>query len=415
MKNKKDIIIIGNYPKPYGGVPVLVKSLSSYFSQLKYNVCVISGGTDGLKKINDNLKIIKPKLSKRILAFFSSYTLLLKILGQIPLLSYVNFKYNFRLISYTLITNKILNNKNETTIICFNLFNYGIIGGIIKEYNPNIKLVVVNFGEVHSMKKYPFTYKKLYEKVIDSIDLKLSPTKHCAKIYQKLTDDYDYDIKDNFCEPIVPGVDLKNFSIKNTHLNLYIKSSLLKKRDSNILYVGRITKELGINFLLKSIRKIFNDQKNIENIKFTIIGQKAELVDEVNKLINLFPKNIELFLDVNTEFLKSAIVNSDFLIAPSINDRACGCLVASEAGALKKTILASNIGGIPEYIVNNKSGILFEPNNIDDFISKILKLSYDKTLLKNLQKGNYELVQSKFGMDFFDQKFYSKLLSYNLI
>tara|TARA_B100001287_G_scaffold257943_1_gene243948 strand:+ start:6373 stop:7620 length:1248 start_codon:yes stop_codon:yes gene_type:complete len=415
MHRNQKIIIIGNYPFPYGGVPVLVKSLSKYLSNNNYNVSVVSGGTSGIQKINDNLRIIKPTIIYRLKIMLFKIGFLKKIIKLIPLKSYIkNFKYNLRIITYSLLVNDLTVNNKSTTIICFNLFNYGVIGGIVKKYSPNIKLSVFNFGEIFSLKDHPKTYKKLYQDVVNNIDLKLSMTKHCGNIYQILKNEYDFKTDDSI-ELIIPGVNLDEFSTGKTLDQLYLSRTELKTLNTNILYVGRITEELGVRFLINAINILFKDQTNKNNLKFTFVGQKAELVDEVLNLKKKFPENIELFLNVTNDFLKSAIKNSDFLVAPSINERACGCLVATEAGALGKTIIAANVGGIPEYVLDNNNGLLFKPNDINDFVNKILKLSTDKVFLKELQQNNFKLVKEKFNMKNFNEKFFKKLKTNQLI
>ena len=409
MQPNQKIIIIGNYPLPYGGVPVLVKSLAIYLSKNNYDVTVVSGGTSGNQEINDNLRIIKPTIIFRLKIMLLKISFLIKIIKLIPLKSYLkNFKYNFRILTYSLLVNDLIVNNQSTTIICFNLFNYGMIGGIVKKYSPCVKLVVFNFGEIFSLKDYPNTYKRLYQDIISNIDFKLSMTKHCGNIYRILKKKYGFKTDDSI-ELIIPGVDLDEFSLSKTQDNLYLSKTKLKILDTNTLYVGRITEELGVKFLINTINIILKDKKNKNNLKFTFVGQKAELVEEVLNLKNRFPENIELFLNVTNDFLKSTISNSDFLVAPSINERACGCLVATEAGALRKTIIAANVGGIPEYVLDNNNGLLFTPNDVNDLIDKILKLSYDKVFLKELQQNNFNLVNKKFNMKNFNEIFFKKL------
>ncbi len=415
MYTNQKIIIIGNYPLPYGGVPVLVKSLAIYLSNNNYNVSVVSGGTSGIQKINDNLRIIKPTIIYRLKIMLLKIGFLKKIIKLIPLKSYINnFKYNLRIITYSLLVKDLTVYNKSTTIICFNLFNYGMIGGIVKKYSPNVKLSVFNFGEIFSLKDHPNIYKRLYQDVVNNIDLKLSMTKHCGNIYNILKNEYDFKTDDSI-ELIIPGVNLDEFSNGQTLDELYLSKTKLKKLDTNILYVGRITEELGVRFLINAINILLRDQKNKNNLKFTFVGQKAELVGEVLNLKKRFPENIEFFLNVTNDFLKSAIKNSDFLVAPSINERACGCLVATEAGALRKTIIAADVGGIPEYVLDNNNGLLFNPNDINDFVNKILKLSTDKVFLKELQQNNFKLVKEKFNMKNFNEKFFKKLKTKQLI
>lgn len=50
--------------------------------------------------------------------------------------------------------------------------------------------------------------------------------------------------------------------------------------------------------------------------------------------------------------------------------------------ANNKVIVASRIGGMPEFIKNGKNGFLCEPNNPDDFAEKIVFLLKNKNTAK---------------------------------
>ena len=62
---------------------------------------------------------------------------------------------------------------------------------------------------------------------------------------------------------------------------------------------------------------------------------------------------------------------SNFVVSASIEPEAFG-RVSVEAQSMQKPILASNIGGSKETIINNKTGILFEAGNSEDMSKKLL-------------------------------------------
>ena len=72
---------------------------------------------------------------------------------------------------------------------------------------------------------------------------------------------------------------------------------------------------------------------------------------------------------------------SDIVISASIEPEAFG-RVAVEAQSMEKPIIASDIGGSNETIIDEKTGFLFESNNAKSLSKKILKvLSMDETCL----------------------------------
>ena len=75
---------------------------------------------------------------------------------------------------------------------------------------------------------------------------------------------------------------------------------------------------------------------------------------------------------------------SDIVVSASIEPEAFG-RVAVEAQSMEKIIIASNIGGSNETIIDEKTGYLFESGNPKSLSEKILKaLNLDDTTLKTL-------------------------------
>ena len=74
---------------------------------------------------------------------------------------------------------------------------------------------------------------------------------------------------------------------------------------------------------------------------------------------------------------------SDFVVSSSIEPEAFG-RISVEAQSMKKLIIASNIGGSKETIIDGKTGILFEAGNSDNLSEKIIKaINMDQnTLIK---------------------------------
>ena len=90
---------------------------------------------------------------------------------------------------------------------------------------------------------------------------------------------------------------------------------------------------------------------------------------------------------------------SDIVVSASIEPEAFG-RVAVEAQSMEKPIIASNIGGSKETIVDEKTGFLFESNNAKSLSQKILKtLSLDEVSLKSIGiEGRKNIIQ-KFNVE----------------
>jgi glycosyltransferase involved in cell wall biosynthesis len=90
---------------------------------------------------------------------------------------------------------------------------------------------------------------------------------------------------------------------------------------------------------------------------------------------------------------------SDIVVSASIEPEAFG-RVAIEAQSMERPIIASNIGGSNETIIDKKTGFLFESSNPESLSKKILKvLSMDKASLQSIGKDGRKNIIQKFNVE----------------
>ena len=90
---------------------------------------------------------------------------------------------------------------------------------------------------------------------------------------------------------------------------------------------------------------------------------------------------------------------SDIAISASIKPESFG-RVAVEAQAMEKLIIASNIGGSKETVIDEKTGFLFESGNAKSLSEKILKaLNLDDTTLKIIGIEGRKNILNKFNVE----------------
>ena len=87
-------------------------------------------------------------------------------------------------------------------------------------------------------------------------------------------------------------------------------------------------------------------------------------------------------------------------------------LSCREAMAMKKPIIASNVGGIPEMIYDGKTGFLVNEGDYKKWIEKILEILDDKELAEKLGEEAQRLVIEKFNWDVIAKKFIKVAESY---
>ena len=182
--------------------------------------------------------------------------------------------------------------------------------------------------------------------------------------------------------------------------NLF-KSWELKFGKKIILFPGRLTSWKGQEMFLDSINKV-NIQLGHDAFIAVILGsdQGRELYKK--KLIRLVEQyrltNQVKFIE-HCKNMPVAYKISNFVVSASIEPESFG-RISVEAQSMQKPILASNIGGSKETIIDNKTGILFESGNSDDMSKKIIELlNLDESTLNQMGVEGRKNVINKFNVE----------------
>ncbi|RKX60175.1 MAG: glycosyltransferase family 1 protein [Thermodesulfobacteriota bacterium] len=171
-----------------------------------------------------------------------------------------------------------------------------------------------------------------------------------------------------------------------------------------VLYFGRLSKEKGIEILLKAHQDIAKE------IPLKIVG--TGLIED--ELKAKYPR-VE-FLGYRTgKELKSIISRASFVVMPSECYENCSMAVL-EAMALGKPIIASRIGGLPEQVEDGRTGLLFEMGNVEELKEKMLYLWKNKDLRIEMGKEARKKAEREFSLERHCEKLlqiYKKLLQSN--
>ncbi len=129
-----------------------------------------------------------------------------------------------------------------------------------------------------------------------------------------------------------------------------IKKKKIHKKNIQVGLIARLESVKGTHLLIEAARILRN-----KNIDF-LIGGDGHLEKALKKLSKNNNK-VKFVGNVLNPF--DFIKNLDFLVVPSIREPLG--IVNIEAGFCKIPVIATNIDGIPEVIVNNHSGLLINP------------------------------------------------------
>ena len=180
-----------------------------------------------------------------------------------------------------------------------------------------------------------------------------------------------------------------------------LKKWEIEKDKKIILLPGRLTAWKGQEVFIEAINLV-NTELGYEAFNGVILGSDQGRDLYKKKLIRLteqyrMTKQVK-FID-HCKDMALAYKISDIVVSASIEPEAFG-RVAVEAQSMEKPIIASNIGGSNETVVDEKTGFLFKTNNPKSLSQKILKtLSMDEVSLKSIGiEGRKNIIQ-KFNVE----------------
>ncbi|MDA7574518.1 glycosyltransferase family 4 protein [Candidatus Pelagibacter sp.] len=180
-----------------------------------------------------------------------------------------------------------------------------------------------------------------------------------------------------------------------------LKKWEIEKDKKIILLPGRLTGWKGQEVFIEAINLV-NIELGYEAFYAVILGSDQGRDLYKKKLIRLTEQyrliNQVKFID-HCKDMALAYKVSDIVVSASIEPEAFG-RVAVEAQSMEKPIIASNIGGSNETVIDEKTGFLFESNNAKSLSQKILKiLSMDEASLNSMGREGRKNIIQKFNVE----------------
>ncbi len=193
---------------------------------------------------------------------------------------------------------------------------------------------------------------------------------------------------------IYHGIDIKSYPNPNMNVVANLKARYcIKDTDFVIGYLGRLARGKGLEYLLDTFKGIYNYNKQY---KFLIVGE-GELYEYLQAEIKRSDLEDKVFLCGSVLDVENYYTLFDVYILPSFSEGIPISLL--EAMYYKRIVICTDVGGIPEVIINKYNGFLIEKNNFTELESTI-KFVYDNSKkLGFLKKNGYSTVLEKFNFD----------------
>jgi glycosyltransferase involved in cell wall biosynthesis len=191
------------------------------------------------------------------------------------------------------------------------------------------------------------------------------------------------------------GVDINYFSPTSVSVKEKEKLKLslgILENDFTFVFVGRIVADKGINELINAFDTI-SFQNNA--IKLLLVGEQESHLDPLNEnTLKLISTNKNIIKTGFQKDIRPFLAVSDALVFPSYREGFPNVIM--QAGAMELPVIATNINGCNEIIVNEKNGVLIELKNNGAIVKAMVRLIEDEAFYKNLKSNARSMIVSRF-------------------
>ena len=162
-----------------------------------------------------------------------------------------------------------------------------------------------------------------------------------------------------------------------------------------LVAAGRLTWAKGYEDLLQALEILVKEDKRI----CCLIAGDGELREKLETQIRKAGLSRSVFLlgHLPRESVLSLIDAGNIFVMPSRSEGTPIALL--EAAVLRKPILATSVGGIPELVKSEEDCLLVSSGNIFELVNGIRRLIRDKVLSERLRESAYRRALNNFSLD----------------
>ncbi len=209
----------------------------------------------------------------------------------------------------------------------------------------------------------PILFKRWFSKLDGHVAVSKPAKEFVSKYFQA-----DYNVIPN-------GIDTRHFSPNVAPIDELCDGKL------NILFVGRLEKRKGADYLLKAYEQV---KRDIPNSRLIIVGPGTKLRDKYEKQVKRRSLKDVVFVGyTNYEELPRYYKTADVFCAPATGWESFG-IVLLEAMAVGKPIVASNIDGYASILSHGTEGLLVTPKDEKSLAQALTSLLNDEKLRRKM-------------------------------
>ena len=254
----------------------------------------------------------------------------------------------------------------------------------------------------HGTYNFKNPLKKYYNSVMLKSDLIIAGSNF---IFSHINENYSkyLDLNKKFLV-IFRGINTEYFNPNKIHQSdekKLISQWNINKERPLILLPGRLTSWKGQEMFIEALNLVNKEMPEQPFSAVILGGDQGRNVykKKLLRLVEQYRLNNQVQFFDKCELMPLAYKISDIIVSASIEPEAFG-RVSVEAQSMEKPIIASNIGGSNETIVNDKTGFLFEAGKPEELSKKIIHaLNLHESTLKFIGIEGRKNVIKKFNIE----------------
>ena len=389
---KNNILLVGPYPPPFGGVSSHLYELNKSFKNTEYNFNILQFDSYTEDNIDGNLKIYKRATIFKLKFFLTLIRRFDRLILSIAFLLINSIKSPRLYISSFIRALHVIElvDKNNINRVVVYTTKIGAFIPFVKIFRPRLEVFYCIYADPYKNPDFYKKHKYWYKRAIEQSKKVFASSCYCADAYGNFTKNADPSV-------IYIGVDLDRFHEMDP---VYARNRLTIPERPTVLFLARMEPEMGADNALEISKIILS--KGVD-INFIIAGAEGSLTDSIKESASRFDGRLIIKSNIPKDDLPYYYGASTISIAPTLGLHACMGVSIKESMASGRPTIATDSGGIPEAIRSDVDGyvIPLKEGKIDNeyFAKKILELLKDEEKIKLFGKNSRNRCEDIFSVN----------------
>lgn len=274
--------------------------------------------------------------------------------------------------------------KSRIALWGMDLSQGSLTASLVKLAFPGISFVFTlqyGYGEERIARGRFGFVKKAFHRILERADQVTAISNHLSAVIRA----YGY------CGPLalIPnGVDTEKFK------KIYeVEPRKFDKNAKVVITVSRLVRKNGVDVLIEAIALV---KKKIPNILCHIVGdgpEKARLMAQVKD--RKLEKNVRFSGTIPYAKVPAALHEADLFVRPSRSEGMGNAFAEALAAGLP--VVGTNVGGIPDIIIDQKTGLFAKTDDSADLAEKIIFVLRNEKFARNLADAGAHRVAQQFS------------------